>query len=65
VDPETQDIHIKAFVEKIYSIDQTQSKAELFTTCHHLDEDGSGTISLDEFIAFFQAEFDDNSDLAA
>ena len=30
-----------------------------------MDEDGSGTISLDEFITFFGAELDDNAELAA
>lgn len=64
MDLETGDISIKVFVEKLYSLDQSQSKSDLFQTCHHLDEDGSGTISLDEFITFFGADLDDNTSLA-
>ena len=58
VDRATGDIPIKAFVEKLYSLDQSQAKADLYRTCHHLDGDGSGTISLDEFLSFFGADLD-------
>ena len=65
MDLQTGEILIKAFVEKLYALDNSLTKSELYTTCHHLDEDGSGSISLDEFISFFGADLDDNSDLFA
>lgn len=55
----TGDIPIKGFVEKIYSLDKSLAKADLFRACHQLDADASGKISLDEFISFFGADLDD------
>lgn len=63
VDMKTGEIHIKNFVEKLYTLDQSQSKADLFRTCYHLDFDGSGTISLDEFISLFSEDIDGLNDL--
>lgn len=55
VDPSTGEIAIKPFVEKLHLLDQSLTKSELFRTCHFLDENSSGTISLDEFIVMFSA----------
>jgi len=59
VDVETGDIPIKKFVDVLFSFSQSLTRQELFKTCHYLDEDGSGSISLDEFIFYFGEQEDD------
>ena len=63
VDLETGAIPIKAFVEKLYAFDQTQKKEDLFRICHYLDNDGNGSISLDEFISYFGEAQESSDDL--
>lgn len=58
------EIAIKPFVEKLYQLDQSLTKAALFRTCHFLDEDNSGTISLDEFIIMFGQEHESLENVA-
>jgi hypothetical protein len=64
LDKESEEIVIKQFVEKLYQLDQSLTKADLFRTCHFLDEDASGTISLDEFIVLFGAEHENLDGIA-
>ena len=63
VDPETGDIKIRSFVDMIFQLDQTIAKHDLFKMCQQLDEDGSGSISLDEFIALFASEVEEADNL--
>lgn len=63
LDPDTMDIAIKALVEQIYMLDQTLTKADLYKTCHYLDEDGSGRISIDELMNYFSLELESHEKL--
>ena len=54
VDKDTGDITIRNFVEKLHELDHTFPKDELYKICYQLDDDGSGTISTEEFIHYFQ-----------
>ena len=40
-------------MSKLTRLDPTLSEDELFKCCRTLDNDGSGTITLDEFLEFF------------
>jgi hypothetical protein len=53
IDRETGDIPLRVFVEKLLTLDPTLNKDQLYRTCHQLDEDNSGSISIDEFISYF------------
>lgn len=51
--PETQEVQIRDFVQKLVHLIPSLTEEELFKICRVLDVDGSGTISLDEFLEFF------------
>ena len=38
------------------------TKSDLYRTVHHLDADGSGTISIDEFLNYFATDIDNTQD---
>lgn len=40
------------------------TKSDLYRTVHHLDADGSGSISIDEFLNYFTTDIDNTQDLA-
>lgn len=51
--PETHEVRIRDFVQKLVHLVPTLAEERLFETCRVLDIDGSGTITLDEFLEFF------------
>jgi len=51
--PETQEVRIRDFVAKLVRLDPDLVEEDLFKCCRVLDADGSGTITLDEFLEFF------------
>ena len=53
VDRDTEEIALKPFVEYLVNLDVEMSKDNLYRIMRTLDTDGSGTISLDEFLNFF------------
>ena len=59
-DRETQEVKIRDFVTKLIRLDPTLVEEDLYKCCRVLDNDGSGTITLDEFLEFFGTiELDD------
>jgi Ca2+-binding EF-hand superfamily protein len=50
---DTQEVKIRDFVAKLVRLDPKLVEEDLFKTCRVLDADGSGTITLDEFLEFF------------
>jgi len=50
---ETQEVKIRDFVGKLVRLDPSLEEEDLFKCCRVLDADGSGTITLDEFLEFF------------
>ena len=46
---------IRDFVAKLMRLDPTLTEDTLFRCTRALDEDGSGTITLDEFLEYFGA----------
>ena len=54
VDKETSEIPVREFVETMFARDKNFSRDELYRMAYELDEDNSGSISLDEFIHYFQ-----------
>lgn len=59
---EDQEIGVMDLVEKLCSFDPTQTKGKLISVVRALDEDGSGSISLDEFLNHFGAADDDDDE---
>lgn len=53
IDRETGEIPLRVFVEKLLTLDPNLNRDQLYRTCHQLDEDSSGSISIDEFISYF------------
>jgi Ca2+-binding EF-hand superfamily protein len=53
VDRDTEEISIKDFVEYLDGMKVEMPKDKLYKIMRTLDTDGSGTISLDEFLNFF------------
>jgi Ca2+-binding EF-hand superfamily protein len=51
---DTQSVKIRDFVLKLAQLDNTQKVDDLFQVCITLDEDGNGSISLDEFLHYFE-----------
>lgn len=51
--PDTQEVKIRDFVAKLVRLDPSLNEDDLFKCCRVLDADGSGTITLDEFLEFF------------
>lgn len=47
-------MRIRDFILKLAQLDNTQKVDDLFQVCIHLDADGSGDISLDEFLHYFE-----------
>lgn len=52
-DRDTQEVKIRDFVAKLVRLDSSLVEDDLFKCCRVLDADGSGTITLDEFLEFF------------
>jgi Ca2+-binding EF-hand superfamily protein len=52
-DRDTQEVKIRDFVAKLLRLDPTLGEDELYKACRALDNDGSGSVSLDEFLEFF------------
>jgi Ca2+-binding EF-hand superfamily protein len=50
---DTQEVRIRDFVAKLVRLDPGLVEEDLFKCCRVLDADGSGTITLDEFLEFF------------
>lgn len=50
---DTQEVKIRDFVAKLVRLDPSLIEEDLFKCCRVLDADGSGTITLDEFLEFF------------
>jgi hypothetical protein len=50
---ETQEVKIRDFVAKLVRLEPSLGEEELYKCCRVLDNDGSGTITLDEFLEFF------------
>lgn len=50
---DTQEVQIRDFVAKLVRLDPSLVEEDLFKCCRVLDADGSGTITLDEFLEFF------------
>lgn len=51
---ETASVKIRDFVLKLAQLDNTQKVDDLFQVCITLDDDGNGSISLDEFLHYFE-----------
>ena len=49
-----------SLVERLCQFDPSQKRDQLTETCKVLDEDGSGSITLDEFLNFFGSVEDDD-----
>ena len=47
-------MRIKDFVQRLTLLDHTLRAEELFSLCAVLDNDNNGSISLDEFLHYFQ-----------
>ena len=60
---ETQEVKIRDFVTKLVRLDPSLSEEDLYKCCRVLDNDGSGTITLDEFLEFFGNIEADDGDL--
>jgi Ca2+-binding EF-hand superfamily protein len=54
VDKDTHEIPVREFVETMYARDKNFTRDSLYKMAYELDEDNSGSISLDEFIHYFQ-----------
>ena len=50
---ETQEVRVRDFVAKLLRLEPTLVEEELYRCCRVLDNDGSGTITLDEFLEYF------------
>lgn len=50
---DTQEVQIRDFVAKLMRLDPSLEEDNLYKCCRALDGDGSGTITLDEFLEFF------------
>jgi hypothetical protein len=55
------EVKIKDFVLKLLRLDKSLVEEDLFRCCRTLDADGSGTISIDEFLEYF-GEINNSSD---
>jgi len=52
-DRDTQEVKVRDFVAKLVRLDPNLVEEDLYKCCRVLDNDGSGTITLDEFLEFF------------
>lgn len=60
---QTQEVSIRNLVDHLCELDSTLTRHDLFETVINLDEDGSGNISLDEFLTFFgQVDLNDEDE---
>jgi ribosomal protein S3AE len=55
INKETQEVKIRDFVSKLLRMDPSLNEDKLYQTTRALDADGSGTITIDEFLEFFGA----------
>lgn len=53
LDRDSEEIKVRAFVDQLCHLEVGVERDQLWKIMHTLDQDGSGTISLDEFISFF------------
>lgn len=55
INKETQEVKIRDFVSKLLRMDPSLNEDKLYQCTRALDADGSGTITIDEFLEFFGA----------
>ena len=62
IDPHTGDIRIPKLADAIPALDRSMIREDIIVMLNALDDDGSGTISIDEFMAYFAEETGDDDD---
>lgn len=62
IDPNSGDIRIPKLANAILELDRSLIREDIMIMLNALDDDGSGTISIDEFMAYFSEETGDDDD---